>query len=125
MAAPRDAVSGHAYGHALSPSRLQFYWLDRIAFFLLLFVVLLRALVLRRPVRLSPRPAMWPMAGLLLLGLAAFWSSPTTPQNWSVFAAKWVVPFALYHLAGSVFDDPASLRRLRDLRAGGAGIFVL
>ena len=34
-----------------------------------------------------------------------------TPQSWSVFAAKWVVPFALYHLAGSVFEDATSIRR--------------
>jgi len=39
-------------------------------------------------------------------------AQPYDAQSWSVFAAKWVVPFALYHLAGSVFDAAASLRRL-------------
>jgi O-antigen ligase len=51
------------------------------------------------------------MAALLLLGLATVLAQPYDAQNWSVFAAKWVVPFALYHVAGSVFDDAASMRR--------------
>lgn len=93
------------------PPDLQFYWLDRIAFLLLLFVVLLRALALRRRATFA-RPAMWPMAGLLLLGLGSLLAQPYDSQSWSVFAAKWVVPFALYHLAGLVFDNAASLRRL-------------
>ncbi len=93
------------------PPDMHFYWLDRIAFLLLVFVVLLRALVLRRRPIIAA-PAMWPMAGLLLLALGSLSAQPYDAQSWSVFAAKWVVPFALYHLAGSVFDDEASLRRL-------------
>jgi O-antigen ligase len=92
------------------PPDLQFYWLDRIAFLLLLFVVLLRMLALRRQATMA-HPAMWPMAALLLLGFGSLLAQPYDPQSWSVFAAKWVVPFAFYHLAGSVFDNPASLRR--------------
>jgi len=93
------------------PPDLQFYWLDRIAFLLLLFVVWLRTLALRRRAVIAD-PAMWPMAALLLLGLGSLLAQPYDPQSWSVFAAKWVVPLALYHLAGSVFDTAASLRRL-------------
>ena len=92
------------------PPDLQFYWLDRVAFLLLLFVVLLRVLVLRRRLIVA-KPVMWPMAGLLVLGLSSLLAQPYDSQSWSVFAAKWVVPFALYHLAGSVFDNAASLRR--------------
>jgi O-antigen ligase len=92
------------------PPDVQFCWLDRIAFFLLLFVVLVRAVVLRRPA-MTGRSGMWPMAALLLLGLGAVLSQPYDAESWSVFAAKWVVPFALYHVAGFVFDDAASLRR--------------
>ncbi len=93
------------------PPDVQSCGLDRVAFFLLLFVVVLRGLALRRPIRLA-RPAMWPMAALLLLGLSAVLIQPYDAQNWSVFAAKWVIPFALYHVAGSVFDDAGSLHRL-------------
>lgn len=92
------------------PPDLQFYWLDRVAFLLLLFVVTLRAVALRRRASFA-HPVMWPMAGLLLLGLASLLAQPYDPQNWSVFAAKWVVPLVLYHLAGSVFDNAASQRR--------------
>jgi O-antigen ligase len=92
------------------PPDLQFYWLDRIAFLLLLFVVLLRMLALRGKATIA-RPAMWPMAMLLLLGFGSLLVQPYDPQSWSVFAAKWVVPFAFYHLAGYVFNNPAALRR--------------
>ena len=51
------------------------------------------------------------LAGLLLLGLAALLVQPYDAENWSVLAAKWVVPLALYHVAGSVFDTPAAVRR--------------
>ncbi|MGH9503532.1 MAG: O-antigen ligase family protein [Terriglobales bacterium] len=92
------------------PPDMQFYWLDRIAFLLLLFVVALRVLALRGRATIAS-PVMWPMAGLLLLGLASLLAEPYDAQGWSVFAAKWVVPFAFYHLAGSVFYDAASRRR--------------
>ena len=92
------------------PPDIPFYWLDRVAFCLLLSVSLLRALVQRRPLRITA-PAMWPMAALLLLGLAMVLGEPYDSQNWSVFAAKWAVPFVLYHVASSVFDDAASVRR--------------
>jgi O-antigen ligase len=92
------------------PPDMQFCWLDRITFFVLLFVVMLRALVLRRPFTLAS-PAMWPMAALLLLELGAVLTQTYDAQNWSVFAAKWAVPFALYHVAGSVFDDAGSMRK--------------
>jgi O-antigen ligase len=92
------------------PPDLQLYWLDRIAFLLLVFVVLLRALVLRQSLRVAG-PVTWPMFGLLLLAFSGLLTQPYDPENWSVFAAKWLVPFTLYHLSGLVFDDVASLRR--------------
>jgi putative inorganic carbon (hco3(-)) transporter len=92
------------------PPDLQFYWMDRIAFLILVLVVALRALLLRRPLNVVD-PALWPMAALLLLGLASLLLQPYDAQSWSVFAAKWVVPFVLYHLAGAVFDNPAALRQ--------------
>lgn len=92
------------------PPDIRSCWLDRIAFLLLLFVVFLRGLWLRGPVRVVD-PVLWPMAALLMLGLSSLLVEQYDAQNWSVFAAKWVVPFALYHLAGFVFDDAASRRR--------------
>jgi O-antigen ligase len=93
------------------PPGVEFYPLDRLAFVLLIFVVLLRALVSRQSLWVAG-PVTWPMLGLLLLALSCVLSKPYDPENWSVFVAKWAVPFTLYHLAGFVFDDAASLRRL-------------
>jgi hypothetical protein len=91
------------------PPDLQFYSLDRIAFLLLLFVVVLRVLLLRQPIKILG-PVTWPMLGLLSLALCGLLIQPYDPSNWSLFAAKWIVPFALYHLAGFVFDNAASLK---------------
>jgi O-antigen ligase len=93
------------------PPDLELHSLDRFAFVLLVFIVLLKVLLRHDPLRIAGRVT-WPMLGLVLLGLAAALSRPYEPQVWSVFAAKWLVPFALFHLAGFVFEDAASLRRL-------------
>jgi len=92
------------------PPDLQFYSLDRVAFGLLMLVLLLRALALRQSLRVTG-PVTWPMLALLLLTLYGVAAQPYSPQNWSLFAAKWAVPFVLFHLAGLVFADPASLRK--------------
>jgi putative inorganic carbon (HCO3(-)) transporter len=92
------------------PPDMQFYWLDRIAFLLPLLVMALRMMVQRRQVAIMC-PAMWPMAALLVMGLCSLLTQPFDAQSWSVFAAKWVVPLVLFHLAGSAFADAASIRR--------------
>jgi O-antigen ligase len=93
------------------PPDIQLYWLDRISLLLLVFVVLLRALVLRQSLRVAGLLT-WPMFSLLLLALFSLLAQPYEPQNWSVFAAKWAVPFILYHLSGFVFDDVSSRQKL-------------
>jgi hypothetical protein len=93
------------------PPDIQLYWLDRIALLLLVFVVLLRVLVLRQSLRVAGLVT-WPMLGLLLLALFSLLAQPYEPQTWSVFAAKWAVPFILYYLSGFAFDDALSLRKL-------------
>ena len=92
------------------PPDVQLYWLDRIAFLLLIFIVLLRAFSLQQSLRVAGSVT-WPMLGLLALALSCVLAQPYEPQNWSLFAAKWLVPFVLFHLAGLVFDDAASLKR--------------
>lgn len=92
------------------PPGVELYRIDRIAFLLLVFVVLLRAFSRQHSLRVAG-PVTWPMLGLVVLMLSCVLAQPYAPQNWSLFAAKWLVPFVLYHLAGLVFDDAASLRR--------------
>ena len=72
------------------PPNLEFYFLDRIAFALLVLIVLLRATLLRQSLRL-PSKAIWPMAGLLALVVADLLSHPFDSTLWSVAAAKFVV----------------------------------
>ena len=93
------------------PPDVPFYSVDRIAFAMLIFFGLLRALLLRQSLRVTS-PLTWPMAGLLGLALYDVLSQPFEAEAWSVLAAKWAVPFVLFHIAGLVFDNSDSLRRL-------------
>jgi O-antigen ligase len=92
------------------PPDFNFHSIDRFAFGLLILVVLLRACVLRQPLRFGG-PVTWPMLALLVLALWGIVSQPNDAETWSLFAAKWLVPFTLYQLAAYVFDDARSLRR--------------
>ncbi len=92
------------------PPDVRFYAVDRVAFLLLVFVVVLRALVLRQWPQVT-NSVTWPMLGLLLLAFAGALAQPFEAQTWSLFAAKWAVPFALFHLSGLVFDDAAAQRQ--------------
>lgn len=83
---------------------------DRFGFVLLAFIVLLRIALVRKPVMIGG-PVTWPMLGLVLLALGGVLVQPYSAEIWSVFAAKWLVPFTLYLLAGYVFDNPSSLRQ--------------
>src|SRR2546427_12415859 len=51
------------------------------------------------------------MAGLVLLAFFSLLNEPYEPQDWSAFAAKWLVPFMLYQISTRIFDHPAALRR--------------
>lgn len=92
------------------PPDLKALSIDRIAFATLLGVAGLR-LVLNRQ-RLHSYSATWPLGALLVLGLWGVVSQPYDAQAWSLLAAKWIVPFALFHLAGVIFLSESSLRKL-------------
>jgi O-antigen ligase len=92
------------------PPDLQFYHLDRIAFLVLILAVALYLLVSQQQLYFIGRVT-WPMLGLSLLAFLSLLNEPYEPQDWSTFAAKWVVPFALYQISMRTFDHPAALRR--------------
>lgn len=92
------------------PPDLKTFPLDRIAFLALIAVFALR-ICLRRE-RLHTYPATWPMLALMLLAVLGALGEMDAPQAWSLVAAKWIVPFTLFHIAGSVFHDQASFRKL-------------
>jgi len=92
------------------PPDVPIHSLDRISLALLVLVVLVRAWTAPQPLRLTAR-ATWPM--LLLTALAFFDAirQPYTPETWSLFVAKWLAPFVLFHAAALVFDDQTACRR--------------
>lgn len=87
-----------------------FYEIDRVAFALLVLGVTGRALVTRQRLLVAER-ATWPMIGLTFLALASVVGEPFDNQTWSLLAAKFIVPFALFHLAALVFQDESRLRQ--------------
>ncbi len=93
------------------PPDISFYAVDRILFVLFMAVILVRAICLRRLWNI-PRLVTWPMLFLFLLGFGDLLREPYAVEDWSVFAAKWVVPFALFLCAGHVFDEKKKLRQL-------------
>ncbi len=93
------------------PPDLEFYGIDRIAFLLLIIATALRTFVTRPALSFSG-PVTWPLLALFVMGLGGLLLSPYRAEDWSTFVAKWAVPFVLFHLAQSVFNDARSLRRL-------------
>jgi O-antigen ligase len=92
------------------PPDLKSFPIDRVAFFALVLLLVVR-LCLRHGA-LRTYPATWPLLGLMLLGLWGPLTQPFDCQAWSVFAAKWLIPCVFFHIAGLVFRDNLSLRRL-------------
>ncbi len=92
------------------PPDFNFHSIDRFAFALLILVVLLRACLLRQPLQFCARVT-WPMLALVLLAFCGAISQPSDAETWSLFAAKWLVPFTLFQLAAYIFNDAQSLRR--------------
>jgi len=97
----------------LRPPDVPFYEIDRVVFLLLVLGVVGRAVVTRQRLMVVER-ATWPMIGLTLLAVVSVVQQPFETQTWSLLAAKFFVPFALFHLAGLVFREE---RRLRQFEA--------
>ena len=92
------------------PPDFHFHSIDRVAFGLLILVVLLRLCALQQPLRFGG-PITWPMLALLILAFHDAVTQSNGDETWSLFAAKWLVPFMLYHLAAYIFNDQRSLLR--------------
>jgi len=85
------------------------FYADRIAFGILAFFVALRTLALRDKLPFFTGISL-PMLGLLALAAMRALREPFDAQNWSIVASKYIVPFALFHIAVLVFRG-ASERR--------------
>jgi O-antigen ligase len=89
---------------------VQFYAIDRVAFGLLIVGLVARAIVLRQRIFLVS-PATWPMIALTTLALVSIAQQPFDHEAWSLLASKFIVPFALFHLAGLVFTEERHFRQ--------------
>ncbi len=93
----------------LRPPGPQFASVDRVAFILLVLVVAVRLVTLRERLLIS-RAVILPLSGLLLLSLWDLLAEPFDAQDWSLFAAKWGIPFVMFCVAGYVFSEERSQR---------------
>jgi putative inorganic carbon (hco3(-)) transporter len=89
---------------------VRFYEIDRVAFVLLVMGVMGGVTVKRRPLAIATRASL-PMLGLTLLVLGSVLNHPFDQEAWSLMAAKFIVPFALFHLAQAVFTREWDFRR--------------
>jgi putative inorganic carbon (HCO3(-)) transporter len=90
-----------------------FYEIDRVAFGLLVVGVAGGAILKRQRLFVMERATL-PMAGLTFLAVVSVIAQPFDSQTWSLLAAKFIVPFAMFHLAAIVFRDETR-RRLFEL----------
>lgn len=109
MIAPVALFLGALAALLLRPPDVSFYAIDRVAFALLVLSVVGRATITRQRLLVVER-ATWPMIGLTLLAVTSVVQQPFDNQTWSLIAAKFIVPFALFHLAGLVFREERRLR---------------
>jgi O-antigen ligase len=91
------------------PPDLFSFYADRIAFGILVFFVGLRTMALRDKIPFFAGLSL-PMLGLTALAVLRVLQEPFDAQLWSIIASKYIVPFALFHLAVLVFRG-ASQRR--------------
>ncbi|MGD0761013.1 MAG: hypothetical protein ABR921_19100, partial [Candidatus Sulfotelmatobacter sp.] len=110
MAAPSMLFLAALAAMLLRHPDVPFYAIDRVAFGLLVVGVLARAVVLRQRLFVMER-ASWPMVGLTLLAVASVAGQPFDNETWSLLAAKFLVPFTLFHLARLVFQEERALRQ--------------
>jgi putative inorganic carbon (hco3(-)) transporter len=91
------------------PPDLFSFYADRIAFGTLVFFVGLRTMALRDKIPFFAGLSL-PMLSLMALAVFRALREPFDAQTWSIIASKFIVPFALFHLAVLVFRG-ASQRR--------------
>jgi O-antigen ligase len=89
---------------------IPFHTINRLTFGLLGLGVVGRAMVLKQRVFVMER-ASWPMIGLTLMALVSMIGRPLDDDTAGVLAAKYLVPFAVFHLAQLVFREERHFRQ--------------
>lgn len=109
MAVPTALFLAALAAMLLRPPDVPFYEIDRVAFMLLVLGVSGRAMLARQRLVVVER-ATWPMIGLTFLAVASVLQQPFDNHTWCLIAAKFIVPFGLFHLAAIVFVGERRLR---------------
>jgi putative inorganic carbon (HCO3(-)) transporter len=91
------------------PPDLFSFYADRIAFGILIFFVALRTMALREKLPFFAGLSL-PMLGLAALAVVRALQGPFDAQIWSIIASKYIVPFALFHIAVLVFRGTSQRR---------------
>jgi O-antigen ligase len=110
IAVPTFLFLGALTAMLLRHPDVPFYEIDRVAFCLLAIGVLATAVVKRRSLSVLRR-ASCPMIGLTFLAIGSVIGQPFDNRTWCLLAAKFIVPFSLFHLAQLVFTGDRELRR--------------
>jgi putative inorganic carbon (hco3(-)) transporter len=88
-----------------------FHRLNRAMFALLITGIVGRAVILKQEALRFDRVS-WPMVALTALVMISLVGRPIDEDTWGVLAAKYLVPFTLFHLAQLVFTEEQRIRRL-------------
>jgi O-antigen ligase len=83
---------------------------DRISFLLLLALTSLYFLLRREPLSFFAAPIFLPMAALATLAFCSIIGARFNIQTWSVFANKYIVPYAMFLIARMIFSDERAIR---------------
>jgi O-antigen ligase len=108
LAAPTALLLAALTAMLLRPPDISFFEIDRVTFVLLIVVVVGRAVIKKQQFWIFER-ATWPMIGLTLLAVSSVIGQPFEPETGSLLAAKFIVPFALFHLSALIFRDERRL----------------
>jgi O-antigen ligase len=110
MAAPSLLFLAALTAMLLRHPDVAFYEIDRVLFGLLMVGVAGRAVVHRQRLFIIERIT-YPMMGLTAVAIASVIGQPFDNETWSLLASKFIVPLALFHLAGLVFTEERRFRQ--------------
>lgn len=109
LTAPSFLFLGALTAMLLRHPDVRFYAFDRVAFAILVVAIAGRGVLLRQNLFNFER-ASWPMLGLTIMAVFSVAGQRFEPQTWSLLAAKFIVPFAMFHMAGLVFSNESRLQ---------------
>ena len=121
ISAPVTLFLGALTAMLLRHPDVPFYEIDRVMFGWLLVAVVGRTVILRQRFQAFERATV-PMIGLTLLSISSLIGQPFDNQAWCLLAAKFFVPFALFHIAQMVFQGERATPAVRAFCADRSGL---